>query len=88
MISSLEKLQKFEGMNILVDMGGDVDYPIQEINNCSVQRRNNRILLQDEDDNKMPVAISEKIIDNIEDTYTGEEIIHLKYDLNMRIMIH
>ena len=82
----LERLQKFEGMNLLVDLGGSIDFPTQELNNITVREWNNKILIQDEDEDKMPVAIDTRIIDYIDRMLTGEGIIYMINDLYIRIM--
>ena len=82
----LERLQKFEGMDLLVDLGGSIDFPTQELNNITVREWNNKILLQDEDDDKMPVAIDMRVIDYIERMLTGEGIIYILNGCYIRIM--
>ena len=82
----LERLQKFEGMNLLVDLGGSIDFPTQELNNITVREWNNKILIQDENEDKMPVAIDTRIIDYIDRMLTGEGIIYMFNNLYIRIM--
>ena len=84
----LKKLQTLEGMDLLVDKVGNEEFPIVEINNCSIQKCNNKYYIYDEDDDISPVAFNEKVIDYIEVLSTGEEIIHLIYDSDIRIMFH
>lgn len=87
-LNSLQKLKKFEGMNILVDTGGILDIPAFEVNNCSVQEFNNKILLQDEDDDINPVTFKRNDIEYIEELKTDEAIIHLINNLDIRIMFN
>ena len=75
-------------MDLLVDKVGTEEFPIVEINNCSIQKCNNKYFIQDEDDDISPVAFNERIVDYIEVLSTGEEIIHLVYDSDIRIMFH
>lgn len=84
----LKKLQKLEGMDLLIDQGGSVDFPPVEINNCIIGEYNNKFFIQDEDDDGKEVAINKNKIDYIEVLHTGEQIIHSINDYDIRIMFH
>jgi len=86
-MENLKKLQVLEGQDLIVDISGeDLKFPAVEINCCSVEKCEGKYFIQGEDDEE-PVVIRAKTIDYIEMLFTGEEIIHLVNNINVRIML-
>lgn len=86
-MENFRKLKELEGQDLLVDVSGeDLKFPAVEVNGCTVEKYGGKYYIQSDDDAE-PIVIKASVVDYIETLRTGEEIVHLQNNVNVRIML-